>query len=609
MTKIKEKKKLGEILVDRKLITSEQLKEALDVQSKIEDSYAQELLLIGEILVNRKLITSEQLKEVLDVQSKIEDSYAQELLIDREIISSKDLKRAQEESKKQNKKLQEVILKMKLASPREVDEIFSIVKRFHFIHLSKHSKEINKETVTLIPEKIAKHFCLIPISLEGSYLNVAMADPINIVAVDNIRSNTGYEIVPLLSTKKGINEAIEKYYGESDVVTNLTDLNDISFVAEAEEAAEKEVVDLARLKIQVQNPPVVKYVNSIISRAVEGRASDIHLEPGARKISVRNRVDGMLRQLPPPPKKTYPAIVSRIKIISNLDIAERRLPQDGKTKAMIGSKEVDIRVSIIPTIYGEKVMMRLLDKTTMLMGLEELGFEKDALEIFKEAISAPYGMVLLTGPTGSGKSTTLYGALNYINSPEQNIITVEDPIEYELEGINQIQVKPRIGLTFANCLRTILRQDPDVIMVGEIRDKETAEISIQSALTGHMVFSTLHTNDAVSVITRLTQMEIEPFLISSALRLSVTQRLVRKICPKCKKPYVVSNEVLKRVGVSDFLKKDKEVTLYKGEGCPDCNNTGYHGRVGIYELFQITPEVRKAINDGKSEEEIKIIAK
>jgi len=563
---------------------------------------------LGEILVNRKLITSEQLKEALEIQSKIEDSYVQELFLDREIISSRDLKKAQEESKRQNKKLQEVILEMKLASPREVGEIFSLVKRFPFIHLSEHTKEIDGETVKLIPEKLAKHFCLIVISREDSYLNVAMGDPTNIVAIDNIRSNTGCEVVPLLSTKKEILEVIEKYYGEAGIASSIPDLKDISFTAEAEEIAEKEKVDLAQLKVQVKDPPVVRYVNSILFRAIEEKASDIHLEPAENEVFVRTRVDGILRQLPPPPKKTYPAIVSRIKIISNLDIAERRLPQDGRSKARIGPKEVDIRVSIIPTIYGEKVVMRLLDKSTMLMGLEELGFEKDELEKFKEAVSAPFGMILLTGPTGSGKSTTLYGALNFINSPEKNILTVEDPVEYELKGINQVQVKPRIGLTFANCLRTFLRQDPDIIMVGEIRDKETAEIAIQSALTGHLVFSTLHTNDAVSVITRLVYMGIEPFLISAALRLSVAQRLVRKTCQKCKKPYTVSEEVLKRVG-ADTGVKDREVTLYKGEGCSDCNNKGYRGRVAIYELFQITPEVRKAINEGKREEEIKNIAK
>ncbi|MBU1766949.1 MAG: Flp pilus assembly complex ATPase component TadA [Candidatus Omnitrophica bacterium] len=563
---------------------------------------------LGEILVNRKLITSEQLKEALEIQSEIEDSYVQALFIDRDIINVKNIKKAQEESKKQNKKLQEVILEMKLASPRDVEEVFSLVRRSPFIFLSEHSKEIEKEIVRLVPEKLARHFCVIAISHEGSYINLVMSDPANIVAIDNIRSNTGYEIIPLLSTRKEINDAIEKYYGESDMANSIPDLKDISFSAEAEEAKEQENIDLAQLKVQVKDPPVVRYVNSILLKAIEERASDIHLEAAETEVFVRNRVYGVLRNLPPPPKKTYPAIVSRIKIISNLDIAERRLPQDGRTKAKIGSKEVDIRVSIIPTIYGEKVVMRLLDKTTMLMGLEELGFDKSELEKFKDAVSSPYGMVLLTGPTGSGKSTTLYGALNYINSPEKNIITVEDPVEYELRGINQIQVRAHIGLTFASCLRTILRQDPDVIMVGEIRDKETAEISIQSALTGHMVFSTLHTNDAVSVITRLAYMGIEPFLISSALRLSIAQRLVRRICPKCKVPEKISEEVLKRIA-EDVNVKGKDVTFYKGEGCPDCNNKGYRGRVGLYELFQITPEVRKAINDGKSEEEIKIIAK
>ncbi len=563
---------------------------------------------LGEILVNRRLITSDQLKEALEIQSEIEDSYVQALFIDRDIINAKNIKKAQEEAKKQNKKLKDVILEMKLASPRDVEEIFYLIRRFPFIFLSEHSKEIEKEIVRLVPEKLARHFGVIAISHEGSYINIVMAEPANIVAIDNIRSNTGYEIIPLLSTRKEINEAIEKYYGESDMVADIPDLKDISFSAEAEEAKERENVDLAQLKVQVKDPPVVRYVNSILFRAIEERASDIHLEAAETEIFVRNRVDGVLRQLPPPPKKTYPAIVSRIKIISNLDIAERRLPQDGRTKAKIGAKEVDIRVSIIPTIYGEKVVMRLLDKSTMLMGLEELGFDKNELGKFKEAVSSPYGMILLTGPTGSGKSTTLYGALNYINSPEKNIITVEDPVEYELRGINQIQVRANIGLTFASCLRTILRQDPDVIMVGEIRDKETAEISIQSALTGHMVFSTLHTNDAVSVITRLAYMGIEPFLISSALRLSIAQRLVRRICPKCKVPEKVSEEVLRRIA-EDVNVKGKEVTFYKGEGCPDCNNKGYRGRVGLYELFQITPEVRKAINASKSEEEIKNIAK
>ena len=563
---------------------------------------------LGEILIGRKLITSEQLKEALEIQSDIEDSYVQELFIDREIINVRNLKKAKEESEKRNKKLREVILEMKLASPRQVEEVFSLVKRFPFIHLSEHSKEIDKEVARLIPEKLARHFCLIAISQEDSYINVVMSDPANIVAIDNIRSNTGYEVVPLLSTRKEIMEAVEKCYGESDIATSIPDLKDISFSAEAEEAAEKEGVDLAQLKVQVKDPPVVRYVNSVIFRAVEERASDIHMEPSEREIFVRTRVDGVLRQLPPPPKKTYPAVVSRIKIISNLDIAERRLPQDGRSKARIGQKEIDIRVSIIPTIYGEKVVMRLLDKSTMLMGLEDLGFEKGDLEIFKEAISAPYGMILLTGPTGSGKSTTLYGALNFINSPEKNIMTVEDPVEYELKGINQVQVKPHIGLTFANCLRTFLRQDPDIIMVGEIRDKETAEIAIQSALTGHLVFSTLHTNDAVSVITRLMYMGVEPFLISAALRLSVAQRLVRRICPKCKKPEPVSEEVLKRVGGVPGL-ESKDLTLYKGEGCSECNNKGYRGRIAIYELFQITSEVRKAINEGKSEGAIKAIAK
>jgi type II secretory ATPase GspE/PulE/Tfp pilus assembly ATPase PilB-like protein len=355
-------------------------------------------------------------------------------------------------------------------------------------------------------------------------------------------------------------------------------------------------VDATQVKLRANDPPVVKFVNLLLLDAIERRASDIHIEPREKTMDIRVRIDGVLQEVPPPPKTMYSAIISRIKILSNLDIAERRLPQDGRCVVRILDKKVDIRVSTLPTMYGQKAVMRLLDTEKLSLDLEELGFTADQLSKFQKVLQRPYGMILETGPTGSGKTTTLYAGLRHINTPKKNIVTIEDPIEYDLAGINQVQVKPDINLTFANGLRSTLRQDPDVILVGEIRDRETAEIAIRAALTGHLVFSTLHTNDAVGAMAQLQYFNIEPYLIGSAVDLVIAQRLVRKVCPHCQEPYAVSDTVLERLGLTGESSND--FTPVKGKGCPYCNYTGYWDRTAIYQLFEITPEVKKLIFEG-----------
>ena len=355
-------------------------------------------------------------------------------------------------------------------------------------------------------------------------------------------------------------------------------------------------VDATQVELRANDPPVVKFVNLLLLDAIERRASDIHIEPREKTMDVRVRIDGVLQEVAPPPKTMYFSIISRIKILSNLDVAERRLPQDGRCMVRIGDKKVDIRISTLPTMYGQKVVMRLLDTEKLSLDLEELGFTADQLSKFQEILQRPYGMILETGPTGCGKTTTLYAGLRHINTPEKNIVTIEDPIEYDLEGINQVQVKPDIDLTFATGLRSILRQDPDVILVGEIRDRGTAEIAIRAALTGHLVFSTLHTNDAIGAIAQLQYFNIEPYLIGSAVDLLIAQRLVRKICSHCQEPHLVSAKVLKRLGVTADPKDDFK--LFRGKGCPYCNYTGYWGRIAIYQFFEVTSQVRKLIFEG-----------
>ncbi|HOJ30945.1 MAG TPA: GspE/PulE family protein [bacterium] len=470
-------------------------------------------------------------------------------------------------------------------------------KKADFIRLSR-VKGIKPEVVRLIPEVIARRYIVLAIALSDDVLVVAMKDPTDIVAIDTIKRITDKKINVVKADENEILERIDRFYmNTGDLTETIAALEDVN------EATEE--IDVNQLKIAAEDAPIVKFVNTIFFQAVEKRATDIHLEPMQDEVFLRFRIDGVLHQMQAPPKTSYSGIVTRLKIMASLDISERRLPQDGRIRILVGSKELDIRISTLPTIFGEKIVMRILDRETVLLGMEQLGFEPEELKIFQDALMKPYGMIIVTGPTGSGKTTTLYAGLSYINSPDINIITIEDPVEYAISGINQVQVKPKIGLTFPAVLRTLLRQDPDVIMVGEIRDLETAQIAVQASLTGHLVISTLHTNDTVSSITRLSYMGVEPYLLADSLNLVLAQRLVRKICPNCKEEDPEAEEFLKKHGLS----LDKNVILYRGRGCGDCDNTGYHGRVAIYEILNVSRALRKMIVENVSDDEIRELAK
>ena len=441
-----------------------------------------------------------------------------------------------------------------------------------------------------IPVKFMKEYKIFPLKIDNNTLTLTMADPLDIPTMDEVRLITGYVIKICISGENEILDAIEKHYG-TGATTMERIIGDMSeeeidlMGGEAEEETE-------HLKDLASEAPVIKLVNLIINRAVEIGASDIHVEPFEGDLKIRYRVDGVLHDMESPPKKLQSAVISRIKIMSKLNIAERRLPQDGRIRFKSMGKNIDMRVSTLPTIYGESIVMRILDRGGVVLELEKLGFPSKELKQFENLISKPYGMLLVTGPTGSGKTTTLYTALHKINSPDIKIITIEDPVEYQMYGINQLHVKPQIGLTFANGLRSIVRQDPDVIMVGEIRDPETADIAIQSALTGHMVFSTVHTNDAAGAITRLQDMGVESFLMSSAILGVLAQRLVRVICKNCKTPVKLESGAMDELGVKEGL---ASFTVYEGKGCDECSNTGYRGRVGIFELLIINDDIRRLI--------------
>jgi general secretion pathway protein E len=445
-----------------------------------------------------------------------------------------------------------------------------------------------------------KQYKFVPIGMEDGVLKIAMSDPLNEYVLDALQNFTDKSLEIYLSSEKDIMEAIEQYFGSNVQMTSIME-------GMREEETDSESVDLQEdvhhLRDMAFEAPIVKLVNMLITRAVESRTSDIHIEPFEKNVKVRYRIDGALIDVESLPKRIQPAVISRIKIMSRLNIAERRLPQDGRIKLRVSGRDIDLRVSTIPTIYGESIVMRILDRGSALIVLDHLGFPEETLEKYKKLINTPYGMLLVTGPTGSGKTTTLYASLNNINSPDKKIITIEDPIEYQIEGINQIQVKPQIGLTFANGLRHIVRQDPDIIMVGEIRDIETAEIAIHSALTGHLVFSTLHTNDAPGALTRLLDMGIEGFLVSSSLIGVLAQRLVRVICPKCKEPFKPQQQMIDKLELDDG-----NITTYRGAGCEECRNTGYRGRTGIFELMVIDGDIRRLVLEKASSDVIRQVA-
>ncbi|MBI5238236.1 MAG: type IV-A pilus assembly ATPase PilB [Deltaproteobacteria bacterium] len=525
-----------------------------------------------------------------------------ELLLREKLITPDQLKNAIEEQKKSGGRLGYNLTRLGFIS--EKDLISFLSRQYGIPTIDLTSQEIDHDIVKLIPEDVAKKYQVVPVSRNGSTLVVAMADPSNIFAIDDIKFLTGYNVEPLVASDTAIKAAIEKYYEapeedfEFDGVLTETDDSEMEIVKEEEE------VDLTDLKKAVEDAPVVKLVNFILTDAIKKGASDIHIEPYEKLFRVRYRVDGILHEVMKPPLKLKNAMVSRIKIMSQLDIAERRLPQDGRIKLKLGkNKEMDYRVSVLPTLFGEKVVMRLLDKSNLQLDMTKLGFEEKALKDFMAAIHRPWGIVLVTGPTGSGKTTTLYSALADLNKISENISTAEDPVEFNLMGINQVQMHEGIGLNFAASLRSFLRQDPDIIMVGEVRDYETAEIAIKAALTGHLVLSTLHTNDAPSTVNRLLNMGIEPFLVASSCNLILAQRLARKICKDCKEKAQIPERTLIDLGASQ--EEAKKMECSKGKGCATCGGTGYKGRIALYEVMPFTEGLRELVLNGASAAELK----
>ncbi|MFH0777642.1 MAG: ATPase, T2SS/T4P/T4SS family [Candidatus Eisenbacteria bacterium] len=506
-------------------------------------------------------------------------------LVDKGLITEDQLRTALEEQKKTGLYLRQVLLKLGMVKEEHILKFFEEDMGIPTLDLSRYS--IEPEIVRLIPEKLARRYKLIPVFVIGDTLTVAMADPLDVVAIDEIKAATGREVEAVMSGETQIVEAVDRHFPFGG---SLEDFG-------TSESAE---IEVAKAEIAENlDAPAVKLVRAVIQQAARERASDIHVEPEERKLRVRFRVDGMLREVSTHPFSLHPAVVSRIKVMAELDIAEKRLPQDGRCKIVLEGKELDLRVSTFPTVNGENVVIRILDRSIALLDLSQIGLDAVQLKIMEDAIEKPNGIVLVTGPTGSGKTTTLYACLNKINSVERNIVTLEDPVEYQLSLIRQTQVDSEIGLTFAAGLRSLLRQDPDVIMVGEIRDGETAEIAIRSSLTGHLVLSTVHTNNAVGAIARLMDMGAEPFLISSSLLVVAAQRLLRAICENCKQPEEVPEAVLARIGIAGTAP-----TFFRGVGCRACGSTGFKGRTGIFEVLVVDDEVRRLISRGVSTEEI-----
>ncbi len=521
---------------------------------------------LGEILVRSGLVAPEQLAKALEVQRGT------------------------------TKLIGEVLVELGLVT--EVDIAMALSKQLGVPFASWSSgvlrppkKEDGLEQ--LVPEGFARQHLMLPLSRTLNVLTVACINPLDLIAWDNLSRMTRCEVNPVVTTKADLEKAIDAFYGSDSMLKEAIGRSyEVADESESDSSVmSEEAVDLDRLKEAAEEAPVIRLVDLIIRQAIKDTASDIHFEPQRDRVSLRYRVDGLLCDVTPPAKQFHSAIVSRIKILSKLDIAQKRLPQDGGFMMMMEGRKIDFRVSTIPTIYGEKLVIRILDKSPMLLDLGRLGFDAKALEQFRRAIRDPYGLILITGPTGSGKSTTLYAALSEINSPKKNIITVEDPVEYRLDGVNQVQVKPDIGLSFAAGLRAFMRQDPDIMMVGETRDQETAEICVRAALTGHLVFSTLHTNDAPSAVTRLVDIGVAPFLLSSTLSLVVAQRLVRKLCERCREPYEPLPEIRERFHITGEL-------VYRAKGCQDCLNTGYKGRLGVYEVMAFHRELRDEVAKG-----------
>lgn len=503
---------------------------------------------LGQILIKNRIITEEQLQHALERQNETGES------------------------------LGRVLIDMKMVSEGALTSILARQIGLKYVDLANFDVDISASS--LVDAEVARRYTLLPVGFDGDRLMVAMADPTNVFALDDIRIMTGMVIEPLVATKEDIVAAINRYCrSETDV-----DLSTDEIIEERKEMGKE---------ADAEDAPIVKYVNLLISEAVNDRASDVHIEPMENDVRVRFRIDGVLHEIRRNPKQIHSGVVARIKVMADMNIAEKRVPQDGRASVDIRGKPIDLRVASLPTIHGEKIVLRILDKSASLMSLEELGFSEDILDYYSRSFHKPYGTIMVTGPTGSGKTTTLYATLNVLNTIKSNIITVEDPVEYRLPLINQVQVHYKAGLTFSAALRSILRCDPDIVMIGEIRDPESAQIAIEAALTGHLVLSTLHTNDAPSALTRLLEMGIEPFLIASAIDCVSSQRLARTLCERCKEAYEPEPEFLEKVG---FTWDDgQERVLYRPRHCPACNNTGFKGRVGIYEVLEVTENIEHLV--------------
>jgi type IV pilus assembly protein PilB len=523
-----------------------------------------------------------------------------ELLVKENLLSAEQLRKAREDARSGGGRLGAQITKLGFLEESELSEF--VAKQYGVPGIDLDEFEVDPAVIQLIPEEVAVKHTVLPVNRAGSTLILATADPSNIFAIDDIKFLTGYNIEVVVASEEAIKRAVDRFYDQTSSIDDvMADFDD----SDLEVIQDEDDLDIGELAKESEDAPVVKLVNLILTDAIKKLASDIHIEPYEKEFRVRYRIDGVLYEVMKPPMKLKNAITSRVKIMSELDIAERRLPQDGRIKLKLGrGREMDYRVSVLPTLFGEKTVLRLLDKSTLELDMTKLGFESEQLEGFKNSIYQPYGMVLVTGPTGSGKTTTLYSALSELNKTTENISTAEDPVEFNLTGINQVQMHEDIGLNFASALRSFLRQDPDIIMVGEIRDFETAEISVKAALTGHMVLSTLHTNDAPSTINRLLNMGIEPFLVASSVNCIVAQRLARRICEECREPDAETRvEDLVRAGMEES--KAEDVTPYRGRGCRNCSETGFKGRIALYEVMPIGEELKEFVLNGASAAELK----
>lgn len=516
-----------------------------------------------------------------------------DLLVESGKISEKELQEALKKQKSTGKRLGEILTYNGYIKEEDIIDVLEIQLGIQRVYLDFIN--IDLKLVKLVPESLARKYSLIPIAIAGNNIDVAMSDPLNIFAMDDVRVASGYEVNPLIASETEIIKTIDKLYSGQKVEMAAEE-----FAKEHKLKLEKEDESLEKI-VDINRAPIIKLVDLILNDAIKSSSSDIHIEPFEKYIKVRYRIDGELIEKKRLPIEFLSALITRIKILSNLNIAEKRIPQDGRMKVNIDKKDIDLRISTLPTIHGEKVVIRILRNDSVKIGKETLGMSSENIEKLDRIIKSPFGIILVTGPTGSGKSTTLYTILNELNSAETNIVTVEDPVEYMLEGVNQVNVNVKAGLTFAAGLRSILRQDPDIVMIGEMRDAETAEISVRAAITGHLVLSTIHTNDATSTIVRLEDMGLESYLVASSITGIIAQRLVRKVCPFCKEEYDASGYEKEILG----LDKNENIKLTRGKGCPKCNNSGYYGRMGVYEIMEITKEHRELIMNNATTNELK----